>query len=101
MEATRAFAIRSLDPDSKSDDERLAWAFYHAVTREPAVSELNVLRRLLHENRDSFDTRPRDATAFLNVGLTRPFVGHDAREIAAWTAVCRAILNLAETNSRN
>ncbi len=101
VEAARAFAVRSLDRDSKTDDERLAWAFYHAVTREPGVSELNVLRRLLHENRDSFDTRPDDATAFLNVGLTKPPVGHDAREMAAWTSVCRAILNLAETNSRN
>jgi hypothetical protein len=101
VEAARAFAARSLDRDSKTDDARLAWAFYHAVTREPTVSELNVLRRLLKENRDSFDTRPDDATAFLNVGLTKAPVGHDAREIAAWTVVCRAILNLAETNSRN
>ena len=101
VEAARAFAVRSRDRDSKTDDERLAWAFYHAVTRKPGVSELNVLRRLLHENRDSFDTRPDDATAFLNVGLTKPPVGHDAREMAAWTSVCRAILNLAETNSRN
>lgn len=101
VEAARAFATRSLDSDSKTDDERLAWAFFHAVTREPTASELAVLRRLLHENRESFATRPDDATAFLNVGLTKPPVGHDAREIAAWTAACRAILNLAETNSRN
>ena len=101
VEAARAFATRSLESDSDTDDERLAWAFYHAVTRQPAALELNVLRRLLKENRESFETRPDDATAFLNVGLTKPAVGHDAREIAAWTAVCRAILNLAETNSRN
>ncbi len=101
VEAARAFATRTLEIDSKTDDERLAWAFYHAVTREPAATELGVLRRLLHENRESFDTRPDDATALLNVGLTKPPVGHDAREFAAWTAVCRAILNLAETNSRN
>ena len=101
VEAARAFATRSLESDSDTEDERLAWAFYHAVTRQPAALELNVLRRLLKENRESFGTRPDDATAFLNVGLTKPPVGHDAREIAAWTAVCRAILNLAETNSRN
>ncbi len=75
--------------------------FFHAVTREPTASELNVLRRLLNENRESFDTRPDDATAFLNVGLTKPPAGRDVREMAAWTAVCRAILNLAETSSRN
>lgn len=101
VEAARAFATRTLDNDTRTDDERLAWAFYQAVTREPANKELNVLRRLLTENRESFKTRPDDATAFLNVGLTKPEVGREAREMAAWTSVCRAILNLAETNSRN
>ena len=101
VEAARAFATRSLDGDARTDDERLAWAFYQAVTRAPATSELKVLRRLLNENRESFKTRPDDATAFLSVGLTKPAVGREAGEMAAWTSVCRAILNLAETNSRN
>lgn len=101
VEAARTFATRSLDSDNQTDDERLAWAFYQAVTRKPTTSELNVLRRLLNESRESFKTRPDDASAFLNVGLTKPPVGHETREMAAWTTVCRAILNLAETNSRN
>lgn len=101
VEAARAFAVWSLDNRNMSDDERLSWAFYHAVTRHPTVSEVNVLRRLLFENREAFKTRPDDATAFLSVGLTKLSGKLDANELAAWTAVCRAILNLAETNSRN
>lgn len=101
VEAARAFAARSLANDIGTDDQRLARAFKHALTREPAVQELGVLRRLLKENRESFDMRPEDAVSFLNIGLTKPGIGHDERELAAWTAVCRAILNLAETNSRN
>ncbi len=101
VEAARTFATRLLDGDSGTDDERLARGFSTAVTRNPSASELDVLRRLLQENRDSFSARPVDAASFLNVGLTKPPVDYDARELAAWTAVCRAILNLAETNSRN
>jgi len=101
VEAARALAARLLVGDSETDDERLARAFDHAVTRKPTTLELDVLRRLLHENRDSFSGRPDDAAAFLNVGLTKIPAAHDVRELAAWTTVCRAILNLAETNSRN
>ena len=101
VEAARALAARLLVGDSETDDERLARAFDHAVTRKPTTSELDVLRRLLHENRESFTARPDDAAAFLNVGLTKLPAAHDARELAAWTSVCRAILNLAETNTRN
>ena len=101
VEAARAFASQILDSDRKADDGRLTWAFHHAVTRHPTSSELSVLRRLLNKNRESFATRPDDVTAFLNVGLTKQSRDFDSTEFAAWTAVCRAILNLAETNSRN
>jgi hypothetical protein len=101
VEAARSFATQSLNIDSATDDERIAWAFYHAVTRYPTASEQDVLRRLLRENRDSFELRPDAAAELLSVGLTRPATSQDKRELAAWTAVCRAILNLAETNTRN
>ena len=101
VEAARVFAVRSLNSDSKTDEARIAWAFSEAVTREPVKSELDVLRRLLQENRESFETRTDDASSFLSVGLTQTTTSHDPRELAAWTAVCRAILNLSETNSRN
>ena len=101
VEAARTLAARSLEGDNKPDDTRLAWAFSQAVTRNPTASELNVLNRLLQENRAAFETRPDDAGSLLSVGLTKAAPAPDSRELAAWTAVCRAILNLSETNSRN
>ena len=105
VEASRAFAAQAVDRVKTNDDgdgdDRLTWAFHHAVTRNPTPSELNVLRRLLTENRESFATRPEDAKAFLDVGLTKLSSDAETTELAAWTAMCRAILNLAETNSRN
>ena len=101
VEAARAFATHSLEQISKTDEERIAWAFYQAVTRYPTNSEQQVLRQLLQENRDVFQSRPDDAETFLKVGLTKISSDQDLKELAAWTAVCRAILNLSETNSRN
>ncbi len=101
VEAARALAARAMNSASKSDDERIAWAFSQAVTRKPAKPELNVLKQLLKENRESFDNRAADAASLLSVGLTQTATSQDPCELAAWTAVCRAILNLSETNSRN
>ena len=101
VEAARAFATQSLNSDSTTDDERIAWAFYHAVTRYPTASEQGVLRRLLRENRDSFEMRPDAPAALLACRPDKACRQSGYREVAAWTAVCRAILNLAETNTRN
>lgn len=101
VEAARAFAACTLKSESKSDDQRITWAFSQAVTRNPEPSELSVLQRLLQENLESFETRPDDAASLLGVGLTQTATNDEPRKLAAWTAVCRAILNLSETNSRN
>lgn len=101
VEAARMFAAQTLSQDGTTDEERIAWAFYHAVTRYPANSEQQVLLQLLQENRDAFQSRPDDAERFLNVGLTKTSSDQDLKELAAWTTVCRAILNLSETNTRN
>ena len=101
IEAARAFAQRALDTDVQTDEERLSWAVQQAVTRHPTQAELTVLKQLLNENRTSFGKRSDDAELFLGVGLTVPRTKHTVRELAAWAAVCRAILNLAETNTRS
>lgn len=101
VEAARAFASQALAQQDRTDEERIAWAFYHAVTRYPVDSEQQVLFQLLQENRDAFRSRPDAAEAFLKVGLTKTSSDQDMRELAAWTTVCRAILNLSETNTRN
>jgi hypothetical protein len=101
IEAARGFAERALESDTHSDAERLAWAFSAAVVREPLAAEVDVLQQILTENRAAFRKSPDDAKELLSVGLLQPTVEVDAVEVASWTEVCRAILNLAETNTRN
>lgn len=101
VEAARTFAIRCMQLDKTSDADRCSWAFQEAVTRAPNSNELKVLTGLLEQNRKLLANRPDDAKAVINVGVSKPDQQLDAEELAAWTIVCRAILNLAETNTRN
>ncbi|MEZ6131772.1 MAG: DUF1553 domain-containing protein [Planctomycetaceae bacterium] len=101
VEAAKAFAARSLAADVLNDAARIDWMFQQAVTRTPTAEERSVLQALLVESRSSFAGRAADATALLNVGLTKPAAQFAAPELAAWTEVCRAVLNLAETNTRD
>ena len=101
LEAAREFARRGLEQEVLTDTERLEWLFRSAIIRKPADAELSVLQSLLNENRHQFQKHADGAHELLAVGLTPLPNDQDTIELAAWTAVCRTILNLAETNTRN
>jgi len=101
VEAARAFAVRCLEHSTDSDVERCRWAFEQAETRSPTAQELTILTGLLNQNRRLLADSSADAAAVTRVGIAQPNSQFEASELAAWTAVCRAILNLAETNTRN
>ncbi|MEP3481171.1 MAG: PSD1 and planctomycete cytochrome C domain-containing protein [Fuerstiella sp.] len=101
VEAARAFAARCLDHKTDSDAERCRWAFQVAETRSPSPQELEILTTLLQRNRKLLAQSSSDAAEITRVGISEPNTQFEASELAAWTAVCRAILNLAETNTRN
>lgn len=101
VEAARAFAALCLSHTADSDIERCAWAFQQAGTRAPSQQELKILIDLLEQNRRLLAESSADAEAVTRVGISEPNSQFEASELAAWTAVCRAILNLAETNTRN
>ena len=48
--------------------------------------------------RTEYKARPDDAAKLLNTGFApRPPAAADKVELAAWTSVCRVVLNLHET----
>jgi len=57
--------------------------------------------RLLEKNRARYKADPKAADELDHLGLAPVPNGVDVPELAAWTAVCRALLNLNETMSRN
>jgi hypothetical protein len=100
VEAARAFAARILHDGGNDDQRRLAWAMRTALIRTPSGPELEVLAALLAKSRATY-AADRDAAAkLLAIGMA-PAPGElPAGEVAAWTAVGRAILNLHETITR-
>jgi hypothetical protein len=101
LEAAREFARRGLEQNELNDTERIEWLFRSAVVRRPTTDELAVLQAVLHENRNQFRESSDAADELLAVGLTPVPDDQYPIELAAWTTVCRTILNLAETNTRN
>jgi hypothetical protein len=99
IEAARKFAGRIMTQGGESDAERLDYAFKLAVSRTPDDYERGVLMSLLDSARQSFTTET--AGKLTTIGLAKTGDKTDPQELAAWTTVARAILNLNETNTRN
>jgi hypothetical protein len=79
----------------------VAFAFRETTSRVPDEVERDVLLRLLETNRARYRADPKAAAEVIKIGLAPVPKSTDVIELAAWTAVCRALLNLNETVSRN
>jgi hypothetical protein len=100
VEAARALAARLLrEPKAGSDAARLNLAFERVLGRPAHDEERASLENFLAAQRAHFGANPEDAAKLLRAGLNRPGKG-DAPELAAWTSVCRVVLNLQETVTR-
>ena len=100
IEAARKFAERIVKEAGPGDAQRLKFAYTEAISRNPDEREEELLLALLEKNREYYKSHPEEANEFLKTGLAPPPV-KNIDEIAAWTIVARAILNLNETNTRN
>jgi len=100
VEAARVFARKTLIDGGADDAARVAWAFERAVGRRPNEQETAVLIEVLERHRKDFAARPEDAKRLIAVGDAAVPENMAAEELAAWTSVCRVILNLHETITR-
>ena len=101
VEAARAFATRILQAGANTDQQRLEWAWHAAMTRSVQRRELDLLTELLASNRLHYRSTPRDAEFVARIGQSQVPSTVDVMELASWTAVTRAIMNLHEFTSRN
>ncbi|NND99650.1 MAG: DUF1553 domain-containing protein, partial [Pirellulaceae bacterium] len=99
LKAASVLAGRLLNMPSDDDQTRLSAAFTLATTRKADATELASLAKLLDAERVYY--RENVAAADQLLGGTMPTPDLDPVELAAWTAVSRAILNLYETVTRN
>ena len=100
LEAARAFAERILLEGGPKSDERLTYAFRRALARPPDSVERKLLTEFLVQGQREYSANTNAARKIVAVGQAPAALGLDVVEWAAWTNVARAILNLAETNTR-
>lgn len=101
VEAARAFAQRMLNEKPDADDAaRIRHALKTAIARDPRDGEIEPLVDFLNTQRKNYRAKPDEAQALVRTGLSGPSVEGDLVELAAWTQVCRVVLNLHETITR-
>lgn len=99
VEASRALAERLLKVDG--DRDKIQLAFRLALQRPASDEELAVLTKLYQKQQSFYQAHVKDAEALLRIGEHPLPAGVQAADLAAWTNVTRAILNLHETITRN
>ncbi len=101
VEAARAFAERIVAQGGSDADSRVRFAVQHALMRSPTADEVKILDGLYHRHLDRYRADKSSAEALLTVGDHQAPKDIEPAELAAWTSLARAILNLHETVTRN
>jgi hypothetical protein len=97
VEAARALGQRVLLEGGKDEKHRIEYAFRLATARKPEGKEIGVLRQLLKGRLSEFQQNRQAAIKLVSVGESPRDKSLDVAELAAWTTVASAILNLDET----
>lgn len=105
VEAARSLAELAVREAPEDDTSRLRWIWQRVLHRPADDVEQRILLNHLNQSRALAKQSTDQAAEILKVGL-KPVgetVASDiaATELAAWTAVCRAVLNLNEAVTRN
>jgi hypothetical protein len=100
VESAQALAMRTIKEGGNNDRDRLAYAFRLCTARRPSAAETDVLIKLLAKEdqhiADGWIDAQQLAGLHADLKVPRP-AGATPRQLAAWTAVSRVILNLDET----
>lgn len=79
---------------------RLNALFQRALGRPPKLAEGDSLGQFVEHQLAYYQSNPKEAAELLKVGFSPSAPGTDVAELAAWTSVCRVVLNLHETLTR-
>lgn len=94
----RTLAIRILNANCQSDNQRLDWVFSLCLGRLANSTERSILVNLLAQQRQQFQNDISRATKV--VEQTSQISDREVVELAAWSAVTRTLLNLDEFITR-
>jgi uncharacterized protein DUF1553/uncharacterized protein DUF1549/concanavalin A-like lectin/glucanase superfamily protein/cytochrome c len=97
IEAARWLAQQAMTEGGRDAGGRISFAFRRATARMPSAKEARVLRGLFQQQLAHYRGDKKAALDLLAVGESKWDAKLDASELAAWTMVASAILNLDET----
>ncbi len=101
VEAARVFAERILRKGGATAGARLRFAFARALQRAPSAAEERALADLLQKARAEFGRDPAAARRLVATGQAAVASDLPEAELAAWTQVARALLNLPQLVTRS
>jgi hypothetical protein len=96
VEAARVFAQMILREGGKTPEQRIRFAFEHAVGRKPKPAEMKILKPGLARHLKFYRQDTKAAMELIAIGEAPVTKGMDAPELAAYTVVAGLILNLDE-----
>ena len=97
VEASRLIATRMVLDGGNSPREKIEWAFRLATSRKPQSKELRILEKLFKKERLAFTNDEASAKQLLSIGEFPVNPQVDPIDLAAYTVVANAILNLTES----
>ena len=100
IDAARALAMRTLRGPSVNDTDRIHAMYRACLTRIARHDELPVLLELISDSRNRFQAASDEATQLNRAGAVPLDANLDGIDVAVWTVVASAILNLDETITR-
>jgi hypothetical protein len=101
LEAARVLAERMIQEGGDTIESQINFAFQRAVSRVADAEELSLLKNLLLQSKDLYRVDPSAAEALIQIGQQPAKENIEPIELAAWSIVARAILNMHETITRN
>ena len=101
VEAARVLAVRILCEGGQTPRDRIRWSWRQVAGRDPSQPEILLLEQLQQLRKQQFAADPEAAAKLTAAGLAAQPNDLDPVELAAWTSVARALLNLSETITRN
>lgn len=100
VEAARKLAERIWRDGGDRVSDRIDWAYREVLSRAPESQEMILLAELYSAHRAQYLEDQDAAAALLSVGYAATAEDIPLYELAAWTSVARALLNLHETITR-
>jgi mono/diheme cytochrome c family protein len=101
LESARVFAERILREGGPTFEDRLRWAYARALARAPSEDEVRILGAFFKKQWAGYRADPRAAGQLVAAGQAPVPKDVNVVDLAGWTSVARAILNLPEVITRS